>query len=148
MNEILTDLAANLRESLSLYQDLLRLVESENKVLRHPRPESPPRESSVRKQLLPRLEEALDQLRRHRNAWTQLTPEERQRQPEVGALLRQCQDTIMRVLLLDRENEQALLRHGFLAPRHLPSHQSQRPGYVANLYRNRGGTTFEIGQNP
>jgi hypothetical protein len=44
----------------------------------------------------------------------------------------------MRILMLDRENEQALLRRGLLGPRHLPSHNAQRPHFVAGLYQRQG----------
>jgi len=39
------------------------------------------------------------------------------------------------VLLLDRENQQALLRRGLLPARHLPAAAVQRPHCVADAYR-------------
>ncbi len=41
----------------------------------------------------------------------------------------------MKIIVLDRENEQALLRRGMLPSRSLPPVQRQRPHYVADLYR-------------
>ena len=72
-------------------------------------------------------------------AWLQLSPAERRRNTAVVALFRQNQDLIMKIVLLDRENEQALLRRGLVPPTQLPSVNRQRPHFVAELYR-RGGS--------
>jgi hypothetical protein len=54
---------------------------------------------------------------------------------EVPGMLRQVQDLIMKIIVLDRENEQMLLRNGLVPARHLPSVNQQRPHFVADLYR-------------
>ena len=41
----------------------------------------------------------------------------------------------MKIILLDRENEQGLLRRGLVPARELPSVNQQRPNFVADLYR-------------
>ncbi len=41
----------------------------------------------------------------------------------------------MKIIVLDRENEQVLLRKGMVPARHLPSADRQRPHFVADLYR-------------
>lgn len=139
MNSSADDIARELRGFLGLYRDLLAVVEAENQALRQSEGSPAFQGYAARKELLPRLENSLEQLRRHRAAWTRATPEERAQHPEVPALLRQCQDAIMKILVLDRENEQALLRRGLLPPQHLPSHNQQRPHFVADLYRRQGG---------
>jgi hypothetical protein len=88
--------------------------------------------------LLPRLNQSLDTLRRHRVDWQKFSPDERARYPEIGTLLRQNQDLTMKIILLDRENEQSLLRRGLVPARELPSVNRQRPHFVANLYRKQG----------
>ncbi len=92
----------------------------------------------VKKNLLPRLNQSLDALRRHRIQWQRLSMDERARHPGIGMLLRQNQDLIMKIILLDRENEQSLLRRGLVPPRDLPSANRQRPNFVAALYRRQG----------
>lgn len=88
-----------------------------------------------RKDLLPHLEESLDNLRHHRINWQNLDLVSRQHPPEVRALLTQTQDCIMRILLLDRQNEKELLRLG-LGPGGATGPDSQpRAHFVANLYR-------------
>ena len=94
----------------------------------------------LKKNLLPRLNESLDALRKHRVNWQRLGMDERARFPEIGMLLRQNQDLIMKIVLLDRENEQTLLRRGLVPPRELPSVNRQRPHFVADLYRRQGNS--------
>jgi hypothetical protein len=53
--------------------------------------------------------------------------------------MRQNQDLLMKILVLDRENEQALLRHGLVPVRDLPSVNRQRPHFVAQMYRRQSG---------
>ena len=136
--ESTAEVADSLRDALNLYREILAVVERENQLLRSPDSESLFSTFSARRTLSPRLQESLGQLRQHRTSWSRLSPAERARHPEVPTLLRQCQDLILRILMLDRENEQALLRRGLLGPRHLPSHEQQRPHVVAGLYRRQG----------
>ncbi len=130
-------IAQGLREHLQLCQNTLALVEREHQSLRDPAIAAPARLQNEKKDLLLHLAESLNRLRQHRMEWTQLSPAERMQHPDVAALLRQNQDVIMRIVMLDRENEQALLRRGLLPPAHLPPSQRQRPLYVANLYQGR-----------
>src|SRR3954469_16946974 len=65
-----------------------------------------------RKTLLPRLEASLILLRRWRQLWQDLDSSERACCPEVTSLFQVIQGLLMKILLLDRENQQALLRHG------------------------------------
>ncbi len=88
-----------------------------------------------RKDLLVELDTLVKCLRTHRLAWNRLTQEERTCDAQVPALLRSNTDLIMRIVLLDRENEQLLLRRGLLPPVHLPPASRQRPHFVADLYR-------------
>ena len=137
MND-LCEIVTDLRESAALYREILSLVEREAQALG--RSGSPPSTdiTEARTSLLPRLNKSLTRLRQHRMTWQRLDPAERARQPETGSLLRQNQDLIMKILVLDRENEQALLRRGMFAPQQLPSVNQQRPHYVADLYRRAG----------
>jgi hypothetical protein len=69
-----------------------------------------------RKNLLPRLEASLIALRKRRNRWNQTDPVQRGGSSDMQALFQFVQNLLMQVLLLDRENQQALLRRG-LCPR-------------------------------
>ena len=41
----------------------------------------------------------------------------------------------MKVITMDRENEQQLLKRGLVPPDKVPSANRQRPHYVVDLYR-------------
>jgi hypothetical protein len=133
-----SNLTADLQEHLKLCQEIFNLAQRENHLLRDPRSPSPLELCHARRSLLPRLNTSLEGLRRHRAAWQRLPPDQRAQQPQVVSLLRQNQDLIMKILVLDRENEQGLLRRGLVPPRHLPPASRQRPHFVADLYRRSG----------
>jgi hypothetical protein len=133
------DFVRDLRSHLALCQELLSAVERENQALRSAATFNPAEFHEFRKSLLPRLEQSYKRLKEVRLAWKQLSPAERRRNTEVVALFRQNQDLIMKIVLLDRENEQALLRRGLVPTTQLPSVNRQRPHFVAELYR-RGGS--------
>jgi hypothetical protein len=125
----------DLRQHLSLCQELLALSEREGQALRRQDNPSLFEFHQLRKNLRPRLNQSLDTLRKHRVNWQKFTLEERAQYPEIGMLLRQNQDLTMKIIMLDRENEQGLLRRGLIPARELPSVNRQRPHYVADLYR-------------
>ena len=133
-----TSLTEDLQAHLALCEEILALTQRENQWLLDPGEPSPLELCQVRKRVLPRLNASLDTLRRRRDRWQQLSIAERARQPEVSALLRRNQDLIMKILVLDRENEQGLLRRGRVPARHLPAAGRQRPHIVADLYRRNG----------
>ena len=128
-------LAATLRQHLVLAEEFHTLVERESQALHASDRPTPDDFVETKKNLLARLIKSLDELKQHRSRWHELSQEERARHPEIPPLLRQNQDQIMKVIMLDRENEQALLRRGLVPPRHLPSANRQRPHFVADLYR-------------
>lgn len=129
--QMLTDL----RSHQVLCRELLTLAERESQTLRQDQPQALQEIYSTKKALLPRLRESLEKVRQYRIYWQSLGAAERAAQPEITFLVRQVQDLIMRVILLDRENEQGLLRRGLIPAREIPAAQQQRPHFVAGLYR-------------
>jgi hypothetical protein len=128
-------LVADLRAHADVCSELLTVVSSENRALHGSGPYAAFDFYQRRKDLLPRLGQSLISLRAQRMAWQQLGPAERTQPAEIAALLRSNQDLVMRIIVLDRENEQALLRRGLVPPRHLPPAERARPHFVADLYR-------------
>jgi len=140
----LPDFCRELKNQRAVCEEVLTLVQCEHAALRSASPSSSPAGArkmpgaaghDARKKFLGQLTESLERLRSHRLAWMQLPGPLRQQQGEIHGLLRGNQDLIMKILLLDRENEQALLRQGLVPPRHLPPAARQRPQAVANLYQ-------------
>ena len=127
-------LAADLHAHLALCEEVLELVTREGEALRGADPADRRSFAEQRNALLPRLTQSLDSLRRAREVWQQLDPAARARQTEAEALMRRNQDLIMKIIVLDRENEQALLRQGLFPPGQLPAANRQRPHVVAAQY--------------
>src|SRR5437868_1294139 len=126
-------LARDLKAQLRLYEDILAIVERENVALKQT--DSNAEAAQARKEVLPDLEASLENLKRHRERWVKLAEPTRAKYPEIAGLLRQTQDVIMKIIVLDRENEQTLLRKGLVPPKHLPSAKRNQPHYVADLYK-------------
>jgi hypothetical protein len=132
------ELAHDLRVHRKLSEEILALVESESAALRRQNSGGPLDSTVARKKFLAQLSESLDRIRQHRIAWLRLESSERKSHPEIVELLRENQNLLMKILVLDRENEQALLRKGLVPSRHLPSANrfaTKGPHFVANLYQ-------------
>jgi len=127
-------LAEALHNHLALGQEMLALVMQEHEALHAPGEFDPAGFRDRRKVLLPRLNVSLDHLSQYRQAWLNLSPDVRAGCPAIVNLIQTCQDVIMKTIVLDRENEQALLRRGLVPVRQLPAPQRQQPHFVAALY--------------
>jgi hypothetical protein len=133
-----TGIVTGLRAHVAVCEELLKLVQRESQALNAPE-DYPFDLYQHRKTLLTRLEQSAAQLKKIRLIWQNLPAAERKECPEVPKLLRTGQDLTMKVLMIDRENEQMLLRRGLVPTKSLPPAQRQRPHYVAELYRRSGG---------
>ncbi len=131
----LSEFIHDLKTHKNLCEDILRLVGSEHARLRSSDEAGGSELNSTRKKFLAQLTESLNTIREHRRAWLKLEPAVRQGHPEIAELLRENQNLIMRILVLDRENEQALLRKGLVPPRHVPPANRQRPHFVSSMYQ-------------
>jgi hypothetical protein len=129
------ELTDHLRHHLALCEEILSLTGRENRALNTPDDNPQFEFYRGRKALLSRLDEALNLLRTWRQAWQRLEPAERGRHAEVKQLLQAVQDSLVKTLVLDRENQQALLRRGLVPARHLPAFTSPPPHYAARVYR-------------
>jgi hypothetical protein len=133
--ETIPQLARELRTHLDLCHEFLNLFAAENQALRRPDPWSPGVSNEQRKRLLPRLESGLIQLRRFRLWWERVPVSQREPCGEINDLFRDIQNLLPRLLLLDRENQQEMLKRGLIPATQLPPAATQRPNFIANLYR-------------
>ena len=129
------EFARDLRAHLDLCHECLALFTLENRRLRSPQPWESGEFSEHRKRLLPRLESVLIKLRGSRESWQKMTQVERERCGEIKNLFQEIQNLLPRILMLDRENQQEMLRRGALPAAQLPPAAAQRPNFVANLYQ-------------
>jgi hypothetical protein len=133
--DVLQNPADPLRRHLALCEEVLALTGREHQALVAPDDYRPFEFYQGRKALLSRLDDALNSLRMWRQAWQQLDPAERGRTPEVKHLLQAVQNVLVKILVLDRENQQALLRRGLVPARQMPAFAAQPPHYAARVYR-------------
>lgn len=125
----------DLRAHLALCEELLRLATRENQRLRAAEAGAFAEWSRERRRLLPQLDATLAKVKARRLAWQRRPATAPAPAPELPALIRSIQDVIMKILVLDRENEQTLLRLGLVPVGQLPQSGRQRPHFVAELYR-------------
>ena len=127
--------AAALQEHLDVCGDLLRLSQKESDALRDPVPFPARAIQAERKVLLARLESSSLSVARERGRWQQRKGPAGETHPELATLAQRALDTIMRVLVLDRENEKSLLCRGLLPARSLPRAEQSQPHFVAQTYQ-------------
>jgi hypothetical protein len=132
---VIVGIQSVLQTHLTLCREILALVEEEARVLRNGETARQFEFYQAKKALLGRLDDSVNLIKLRRKEWQELPAADRSGHPEVETLLRLNQDLIMKIIVLDRENEQNLLRRGLVPPRHLPSPNRQRPHFVADLYR-------------
>jgi hypothetical protein len=134
-NDFIDGLILELRTYLAVCEETLCLTIRENQALAGQTDYQPLDFNQTRKNLLPLIDSLLVKLRGRRLVWQQVSPAERERFTEVKPLFQSIQNILMKILLLDRENQQAMLRRGLVPARHLPAAAVQQPNYVANLYQ-------------
>ena len=132
---MLADIIDYLRQQQRLYKEMLVMIDREGQNLQKFENGNAFESFPAKKSLLPQLTQSLERLKEQRISWQRLTPDERAKNPEVISLIRQNQDLIMKIIVLDRENEQMLLRRGLVPAQRLPSVHRQHPNFVADLYR-------------
>ena len=134
MSEPLETLVDELRHYLRICEEIHSIVRRENQYLNSKEPHAIHQFQQVRKDILERLTDAQMRLSVHKTSWLRVSPSTRAKRPQVGHLIRQTLDLIMKTIVLDRENEQLLLRHQMVPPNRLPSANRQNPHFVARLY--------------
>lgn len=107
----------------------------ENRALSNSADYQPSEFCEKRKSLLPRLEAIASKLREWRMVWRRISKSERERCKEVQPLFQSIQSLLMKVLLLDRENQQTMLRRGLVPAKHLSAVTNRPPHYIAGLYQ-------------
>jgi flagellar biosynthesis/type III secretory pathway chaperone len=131
--EILVD---EIQQYLRVCEDVHSIVRRENQCLKSAEPQAIHQFQQSRRDVLERLTATQMRLAVHKTSWMRVPPAARAKRPEVANLIRQTLDLIMKTIVLDRENEQLLLRHQMVPANRLPSANRQNPHFVARLYKN------------
>ena len=132
---LIPELMRDLRALAALCEEALALAVQEHQALAGAGDYQPFEFHRLRKDLLGRLDPLMMALRRWRQLWRQNSAVERDRHSDVNTVIQMLQDRLVRILQLDRENQQALLRRGLVPARHVTSCAAPSSSFVANLYR-------------
>jgi hypothetical protein len=132
---MIADILQSLRDHHSICEALLAVVSKEKLMWQNPDAPASLDLYQEKKNLLPRLQDSLDHLKVCRLEWQRMSPNERAQNREIGELLKQTQNLILKIIVLDRENEQVLLRRGFGSTVKRTPPTRQQPHFVAELYR-------------
>lgn len=137
-DETANSIAAAIQNHLDVCSHLLALAQKEAQALKNAMPFPTATMQAERRALLSRLESALNLLGQKQILWQQLGTERQAHKAPLNQLIQTALDTIMRVLVLDRENEQAFLRRGLLPVHSLPPVEQSHPHCVARRYQHHG----------
>jgi len=129
------ELVRDLRVHQELCHQALTILLNESRSLAGEEEYETSDHSQERKNLLLAIETSLINLRRWRQLWQETSPEEKAGIPDLNQIFQTIQGFMMRILLVDRENQQAMLRRGIVPTQHLPVIASQQSHFVTGLYR-------------
>ena len=135
--DALSALASELQAHITLCGEIFAVVQQEHQKLKTSAVDDLAALQAGRQGMLERLNAAQEGIQAHKEAWTRLQPAERQQRPNIANLLKQSTDLIMKIVSLDRENEQLMLRNKLVPPSHLPPAQRQNPNLVAKMYKDQ-----------
>ena len=135
--DALAALAHELSAHISLCGEILTIVQQEHQQLKAGTVDDLAAFQAGRHGMLARLDAAQQGILAHKESWTRLQPSQRQQRPDIARLLKQSTDLILKIVSMDRENEQLMLRNKLVPPNHLPPAQRQNPSLVAKLYKNQ-----------
>ena len=135
--DVLSALGNELQAHISLCREILSVIQQEHQKLKTSAVDDLAALQAGRQGMLERLNTAQEGIQAHKEAWTRLQPAERQQRPDIANLLKQSTDLIMKIVSLDRENEQLMLRNKLVPPNHLPPAQRQNPNLVAKMYKDQ-----------
>lgn len=131
--EFSTGLSLDLRAFVALCENVLTLANRENQTLADASEYPVGEFHEQRQRLLPELDLALAGFRKRRELCRQ--SDRTGHSEEIKGLFQSIQSLVMKILFLDRENQQALLRRGLMPAKHLPPVATQQPHFVGNLYQ-------------
>jgi hypothetical protein len=134
-SQVAAALDSDLRAFSRVCEEVLSLARQEHQALSSPGAYEYREFHQRRTELLPDIESLLRKFRGHRAAWRQLPQAQRDGFEELKRLFQNIQNLLMRVIVLDRENQQAMLRRGMVPVQHIPEAAARQPHYVADLYR-------------
>ena len=117
---------------------LLEIIQQENRWLSSASEEEIPLpDQRLKESLSQNLSRAVSKIQAHRaalNDETRLHPET-QKDPKLQAAIQSATDLIMKIVVIDRENEKLLMKKGMIPPGNIPSSYQYRPSEAIKAYQ-------------
>ena len=133
--QFINGLTNELRTYVTLCEEILSLTTRENQALAGQTSYNAAEFHEQRKNLLPNIDLFLAKLRNRRMVWQQVPTTDREQHREIKPLFESVQNLLMKVLMLDRENQQIMLRRGMVPTSHIPTTATPKSNYVASVYQ-------------
>jgi len=135
INEIADALLSDLQAFAGVCKEILSLATLEHQALASEVDYQAPEFNQRRRTLLSDIESLLQKFRSRRLVWQQIPHSQREQFKDLNLLFEGIQGLLTRVISLDRENQQAMLKRGLVPAQHLPGTTGQQLHYVEHLYR-------------
>lgn len=117
---------------------LLEIVQQESRWLSSASEEEPPLpDQRLKESLSQELSQAVSNIQAHRaalNDAAKLHPEAN-KDPALQTAIQSATDLIMKIVVLDRENEKLLMKKGLIPPGKIPSSYQYRPSEAIKAYQ-------------
>ena len=133
----LDQLTDKLQAHLDMCSNILATVQQEHQQLKHGGVKDLKDFLKHRNGMLDQVNDTQQKLFEQKAAWLRLSAEERAAEPEIASLIQKNLDLIMKVVLIDRENEKLLLQNKLVPANHLPPAGRQNPNLVAKRYQSQ-----------
>jgi hypothetical protein len=128
-------LAAALEKHLAWFQSTAEAFTADNEQLNRGERLDWPEFTARRKKVLNDLGDVVVSLREQRLVWEKLAAGRADQHPVLGPLLSANTNMIMKLVVLNREFEQLMLRHGLLPANYLPALPPQEPHFASKVYQ-------------
>lgn len=132
-------LEKDLKDQIEICKAIYHIIEREAKALnsqsRSSETPSFDHTNQAREKLLPLLNRTTDRIKKQRKVWEDLSPEQKASKPEINDLVVEALNMIMKIIKMDRANEENLLKNGSIPIDQIPQSLRQNPGAVANIYK-------------
>ncbi len=119
---------------------LLEIIQQENRWLSSPKDDGSqnPPDQKLKRTLLESLSDAVAKIQGHRAALLDTTKNnpDAPKDPDVQAAIQSATDLIMKIVVIDRENEKLLMKRGMVPPENIPSSYQYRPADALKAYQN------------
>lgn len=128
------DLDNLLRELQQQRRTLEEMLQATRRELEGRFAAAPAPSPAARKNFLAQLSQSLDKIRQYRNAWARLDPAQKQEHSEITTVLRENQNLIMKILVLEKESEPAAPA-GRTETRRPDAAERPQASFLARAYR-------------